>query len=62
MFCIWKGSAKFGIIVDYKKWKSTSHKRNIHHISRSGILWSENAKKNDEIYDKYFEKVLHEFN
>ena len=44
---------------DYDHWQSTPHKRSIHHISRSGILWSDNAKKNDDIYEKYFEKVLH---
>ena len=43
----------------YEFWISTPHKRSIHHISRSGIIWSENAKKDDKIYNEYFEKVLH---
>ncbi len=43
----------------YSTWESTSHKRLIHHISRSGIMWAENAKLNDDIYKKYFDKVLH---
>jgi 23S rRNA maturation-related 3'-5' exoribonuclease YhaM len=45
--------------LDYSTWESTSHKRLIHHISRSGIMWAENAKLNDDIYEKYFDKVLH---
>ena len=45
--------------LNYSQWQSTPHKRNIHHISRSGIMWSENARKDEVIYDKYFEKVLH---
>jgi len=45
--------------TDYSEWTGTSHKRSIHHISRSGIMWSENARKNEGIYDEYFEKVLH---
>jgi len=43
----------------YDRWISKPHKRSIHHISRSGIMWSENARKDEEIYEKYFEKVLH---
>ena len=43
----------------YKEWSSTSHKRKIHHISRSGIIWTENARKVPLIYDKYYEDVLH---
>lgn len=46
-------------LEDYTRWGSTSHKRMIHHISRSGIIWSENAKKDDGIYEEYYEKVLH---
>jgi 23S rRNA maturation-related 3'-5' exoribonuclease YhaM len=38
---------------------STEHKRMIHHISRSGIIWSELAKRDPAIYAQYFEKVLH---
>lgn len=46
-------------IINYDKWYSAPHKRMIHHISRSAIMWSEHAKKSDTIYDKYYEKVLH---
>jgi len=44
---------------NYNVWNSAEHKRYIHHISRSGIMWSSNATLNKDIYDKYFEKVLH---
>jgi len=42
-----------------ENWTSAPHKRLIHHISRSALVWSENAKKNDEINEKYHDKVLH---
>ena len=41
------------------KWVKTDHKRYIHHISRSGIVWSENAKKDEGINEKYGDAVLH---
>jgi len=43
----------------YDEWESTPHKRLIHHISRSGLVWSENAKKSQIIYKDYHDKVLH---
>tara|TARA_Y100000310_G_scaffold334291_1_gene413772 strand:+ start:3298 stop:3900 length:603 start_codon:yes stop_codon:yes gene_type:complete len=43
-------------IVSYS---GSKHKRMIHHISRSGIIWSDAAQKDQKIYDKYFEPVLH---
>jgi 3'-5' exoribonuclease len=30
---------------DLQKWKSSEHKYLIHHISRSGLIWMEMAKK-----------------
>ena len=50
-----------GITAFYfnENWTSTPHKRLIHHISRSALVWSENAKKNDGINEKYHDKVLH---
>ncbi|UCH72515.1 MAG: HD domain-containing protein [Thermoplasmatales archaeon] len=44
---------------DYHHWRSTQHKRMIHHISRSALIWSENAKKDKTIYKEYHDKVLH---
>jgi len=52
-------SAVCGAEPDYAHWKSTPHKRLIHHISRSGIMWSENAKKDEGINEKYADSVLH---
>jgi len=43
----------------YDRWQSTSHKRLIHHISRSALVWSENAKKDKGINEKYHDNVLH---
>lgn len=31
--------------TDYKEWRGTAHKRHIHHITRSGLVWMESAKK-----------------
>ena len=45
--------------VDYSVWESTSHKRYIHHISRSALMWSEASKLSNEIWEKYHDKVLH---
>lgn len=41
------------------EWTGNDHKRMIHHISRSGIIWNDAIKTNQKLYDKYFEKVLH---
>jgi len=43
----------------YKEWGSAPHKRLIHHISRSALVWSENAKKDKGINEKYHDNVLH---
>jgi 3'-5' exoribonuclease len=43
----------------YMKWTSAPHKRLIHHISRSALIWSENVKKSDFMNEKYHDKVLH---
>ena len=40
-------------------WQGTEHKRLIHHISRSGLIWNEMARRSQPIYDKYHDKVLH---
>ena len=42
-----------------KVWQGTPHKRMIHHISRSAIIWTQAAMKDQVIYDKYHEPVLH---
>jgi 3'-5' exoribonuclease len=38
---------------------SLLHKRMIHHISRSAIIWSELSKRDMTIHKKYFDNVLH---
>ena len=38
-------------------WIATPHKRNVHHISRSGILWSQSAK--DHGFKDQNDEVLH---
>jgi 3'-5' exoribonuclease len=45
----------------YDAWGSTEHKRYIHHISRSAIMWSEAARRyiNDITFKQYHDKVLH---
>lgn len=44
---------------DYIHWTSTPHKRNIHHISRSGLIWHDCAEKHSQIYSRYHDEVLH---
>ena len=45
--------------TDYSEWTSTDHKRLIHHISRSGIYWSNNVGFYPEMCLKYHDSVLH---
>ena len=44
--------------TDYSKWKSSDHKRLIHHISRSALVWSECCRRYDKNYSLH-DKVLH---
>lgn len=55
-----------GKLFDYKpidkdhiRWQSTPHKRAIHHISRSGLIWHDCVSKYPEIYNRYHDEVLH---
>lgn len=43
----------------YGEWEGTNHKRYIHHISRSALMWSEAARRSNGIYSNYHDKVLH---
>ena len=47
--------------TNYQQWQGTEHKRLIHHISRSALIWSEYAGKNPKsnTYVAYHERVLH---
>lgn len=53
-----------GKIYDYEQefpliWKKSNHCRNIHHISRSGLIWHDAVAPYPEIHAKYHDKVLH---
>ena len=49
-----------GKMYDYEEgtWASTPHKRLIHHIPRSALIWHDICGKN-EIYEVYHDRVLH---
>jgi 3'-5' exoribonuclease len=49
---------KFGTTEDEPHFIASTHKRLIHHISRSAIIWS-NIVINTSLYDKYHDPVLH---
>ena len=40
-------------------WKGSEHKRMIHHMSRSALIWSHAVSKYPDLYEKYHDKVLH---
>ena len=44
---------------DYKEWCGTEHKRLIHHISRSALLWNSACTQHNFKYGKYADKVTH---
>lgn len=43
----------------YEEWIGTDHKRMVHHVSRSGIMWSEAVSPFGYLAEKYHDKVLH---
>jgi 3'-5' exoribonuclease len=43
----------------YDEWEAAEHKRVIHHISRSAIIWTQACSNNNFKYNRYFEPVLH---
>jgi 3'-5' exoribonuclease len=43
----------------FKAFESAPHKRYIHHISRSALIWHDVASKFSEINDRYHDSVLH---
>lgn len=43
----------------YENWVGTSHKRQIHHISRSALIWSHASTFLSFSYIKYHDSVLH---
>lgn len=47
------------LITDYCDWTGTSHKRLIHHISRSALRWNEACSQYSFKYGKYADSVTH---
>jgi 3'-5' exoribonuclease len=45
--------------VDNINFVSTPHKRTIHHISRSALIWHDASMVVPQIHDKYHDSVLH---
>jgi 23S rRNA maturation-related 3'-5' exoribonuclease YhaM len=44
--------------MDYQEWESSDHKRHIHHISRSAIIWHDFATKNNIPEDAVLHAIL----
>ena len=55
-----------GKMYDYEEtpiepgWQGTNHKRLIHHISRSALIWHDVVGKFPELNEKYHDAVLHD--
>lgn len=45
--------------ADYSEWKGTSHKRHVHHISRSALVWQQAALGDDGFIESYRDEILH---
>jgi 3'-5' exoribonuclease len=45
--------------VDYSSWHGNEHKRLIHHISRSALVWNSACIQHGGKYDKYTDLVTH---
>jgi 3'-5' exoribonuclease len=41
------------------EWTGTDHRRLIHHVSRSAIMWHDAAQSHPELFETYHDKVLH---
>lgn len=46
-------------VTDYSQWTSTSHKRLIHHISRSALVWNAACAQHSFKYGRYADSVTH---
>lgn len=46
---------------EYKDWQGTSHKRHVHHISRSALVWNEAASKSPYkgLHQGIIDEILH---
>ena len=45
--------------TNYREWEGAEHKRLIHHISRSALIWSDEVRKYPELERKHRDNVLH---
>lgn len=52
-------SDKDKFVTDYGEWTPTRHRRTIHHISRSALIWHDASTIVPELHDKYHDAVLH---
>lgn len=46
-------------MVDENIWKPTEHRRVIHHLPRSVLIWHDIVKLFPEVNEKYHDKVMH---
>lgn len=44
---------------NYRDWAPTEHRRIIHHIPRSALIWHDMVIKDSELYERYHDSVLH---
>lgn len=44
---------------DFSEWKASDHKRLIHHISRSAVIWTKLCVRHQDKLDRYSDSVLH---
>jgi len=56
---MWDYAPRNVLDSDLEYWDSAPHKRYIHHISRSGLVWSHNSSLDVGINEKYHDSVLH---
>lgn len=52
---------EFGTMEYYmnETWGGNPHRRLIHHVSRSGLIWHDAAQKDEFIFEHYHDSVLH---
>lgn len=56
---MWDYEPLNGKSTDYRHWTSTDHKRLIHHISRSALVWNSACVAYNYKYGKYADCVTH---
>jgi 3'-5' exoribonuclease len=56
---MWDYEPLNGKSTDYRHWQGTEHKRLIHHISRSALVWNTACINHSFKYGKYADRVTH---